>query len=37
LRSVVMLPVGYRDTDTDWLVNLKKVRKSTEDLVTIVE
>ena len=37
LRSCVMLPIGYRDTDSDWLVNLKKVRKSTEDLVTVVE
>jgi len=37
LRSCVMLPVGYRDTDNDWLVNLKKVRKSKEDLVTIIE
>lgn len=37
LRSCVMLPVGYRDTDKDWLVNLKKVRKSTEDLVTVIE
>ena len=37
LRSAVMLPIGYRDTDSDWLVNLKKVRKSTEDLVTIIE
>ena len=37
LRSVVMLPVGYRDAEADWLVNLKKVRKSTEDLVTVVE
>jgi len=37
LRSCVMLPIGYRDTDTDWLVNLKKVRKSTEDLVTVIE
>ena len=37
LRSCVLLPIGYRDADTDWLVNLKKVRKSTEDLVTIVE
>lgn len=37
LRSSVMLPVGYRDTDNDWLVNLVKVRKSTEDLVTIIE
>ena len=27
LRSIVMLPVGYRDADNDWLVNLKKVRR----------
>jgi nitroreductase len=37
LRSAVMLPIGYRDTKNDWLVNLKKVRKSTEDLVTVIE
>ncbi len=37
LRSCVMLPIGYRDTDSDWLVSLKKVRKSTEDLVTVIE
>jgi len=37
LRSCVLLPIGYRDTDSDWLVNLKKVRKSTEDLVTVIE
>jgi len=37
LRSAVMLPVGYRDTENDWLVNLTKVRKSTEDLVTIIK
>jgi len=37
LRSCVMLPVGYRDTENDWLVNLKKVRKSREDLVTVVD
>ncbi len=36
LRSCVMLPVGYRDAEKDWLVNLKKVRKSTEDLVTVI-
>ena len=29
-----MLPLGYRDTDNDWLVNLTKVRKNREDLVT---
>ena len=34
LRSCVMLPLGYRDADKDWLVNLKKVRKSKEDLIT---
>ena len=37
LRSAVMLPIGYRDADNDWLVNLTKVRKSTEDLVTVIE
>jgi len=37
LRSAVMLPIGYRDADTDWLVNLVKVRKSTGDLVTVIE
>jgi len=37
LRSCVLLPIGYRDADKDWLVNLKKVRKSTEDLVTVIE
>ncbi|MFL1895252.1 NAD(P)H-dependent oxidoreductase [Aquimarina sp. 2-A2] len=37
LRSAVMLPIGYRDADSDWLVNLKKVRKSTEELVTVIE
>lgn len=36
LRSAVMLPIGYRDADSDWLVNLVKVRKSTEDLVTVI-
>ncbi len=37
LRSCVMLPVGYRNVESDWLVNLKKVRKSTKDLVTVIE
>lgn len=37
LRSVVLLPVGYRNADKDWLANLTKVRKSKEDLVTIIE
>ncbi|SIS72857.1 Nitroreductase [Zobellia uliginosa] len=37
LRSCVLLPIGYRDTNNDWLVNLVKVRKSTEDLVTVLD
>ena len=37
LRSCVLLPLGYRDPENDWLVNLKKVRKRREDLITEVE
>ncbi|MCF8714250.1 NAD(P)H-dependent oxidoreductase [Joostella atrarenae] len=37
LRSAVLLPLGYRETEKDWLVNLVKVRKSTEDLVTVID
>lgn len=36
LRSVILLPLGYRADEGDWLVNLKKVRRSTEDFVTEV-
>lgn len=37
LRSAVLLPIGYRQEDKDWLVNLVKVRKPMEDLVTVIE
>lgn len=37
LRSCVILPLGYRDTENDWLANLVKVRKNKEDLVKLVE
>jgi nitroreductase len=37
LRSCVILALGYRDAEKDWLVNLPKVRKSKEDLVTVFE
>ncbi|MGB5988300.1 MAG: nitroreductase family protein [Marinifilaceae bacterium] len=37
LRSCVMLPIGYRDVEKDWLVNLPKVRKSKEDLLNIID
>jgi nitroreductase len=33
LRSVAILPLGYRDADNDWLVNLKKVRRPREQFV----
>jgi hypothetical protein len=29
-----MLTLGYRDSEKDWLVDLPKVRKSKEDLIT---
>ncbi|WP_298497710.1 NAD(P)H-dependent oxidoreductase [uncultured Algibacter sp.] len=37
LRSAVLLPIGYRKEDEDWLVNLVKVRKPMEELVTVIE
>jgi nitroreductase len=37
LRSAVLLPIGYRKEDADWLVNLAKVRKPMKDLVTVIE
>jgi nitroreductase len=37
LRSCVILALGYRDSEKDWLVNLTKVRKSKEDLVTYID
>lgn len=37
LRSCVLLPLGYREAEKDWLVNLKKVRKPKEELITIVD
>ena len=37
LRSCVMLTLGYRDVEKDWLVNLKKVRKSRKSLITVID
>ncbi len=37
LRSVLILPLGYRDADKDWLVNLKKVRRSRENFITEIK
>ena len=36
LRSVTLLPLGYREAENDWLVNLKKVRKPKDEFVTKV-
>ena len=33
LKSVLLLPLGYREVEGDWLVNLKKVRRSKADFV----
>ncbi|MDW5288714.1 NAD(P)H-dependent oxidoreductase [Formosa sp. PL04] len=37
LRSAILLPLGYRDESSDWLANQVKVRKSTEDLITVLD
>lgn len=37
LRSVAILPLGYRQEDGDWLVKLKKVRRSRAQFVTEVK
>jgi nitroreductase/dihydropteridine reductase len=34
LRSVVILPLGYRAGEGDWLVNLKKVRRPRDQFIT---
>ena len=36
LRSTLLLPLGYKDADKDWLVNLVKVRKPMEELVNFI-
>lgn len=33
LRSVLLLPLGYRKADEDWLINLKKVRRTKESFI----
>lgn len=36
LRSVVLMPLGYRDESGDWLAPMGKVRKSRDTIVTEV-
>jgi len=33
LRSVILLPLGYRAAEGDWLASLKKVRRSRENFI----
>jgi len=37
LRSVVLLPLGYRDPSADWLLPMKKVRKPRDTIVTQID
>jgi nitroreductase len=37
LRSVAIMPLGYREADKDWLVNLPKVRRPASEFVTEVK
>ncbi len=37
LKSTVILPLGYRDTDNDWLVNKKKVRTPKAEFITEIK
>jgi nitroreductase len=37
LRSVVLVPLGYRAAEGDWLANLKKVRRPAAQFVTEVK
>jgi nitroreductase len=37
LRSVAIMPLGYREEAQDWLVKLKKVRRPREQFVTEVK
>jgi nitroreductase len=36
LHSVVILSLGYRDQDKDYLANAPKVRIATEEMVTMI-
>ncbi|UII25799.1 NAD(P)H-dependent oxidoreductase [Fulvivirga maritima] len=36
LKSAVILPLGYRAQEGDWLVNLKKVRTAKDEFVTYI-
>jgi len=37
LKSVLIMPIGYRDEDNDWQAKLKKVRKFPEDMIHYIK
>lgn len=37
LSAVVMLPLGYKDPEKDWINNQPKVRKDTKDLFEVIK
>jgi len=37
LKSVLMLPLGYRDVENDWLSKMKKVRHPKSEFVTFID
>lgn len=37
LKSVLLLPIGYKDAANDWQYGQKKVRKSADELFTILD
>ena len=37
LRSVILLPLGYRQEEGDWLVSLKKVRRTSSEFIHIMD
>lgn len=37
LRSVVLMALGYRDADNDWLVKLKKSRRPASEFFTVLK
>lgn len=36
LKSIVALPLGYRDEQNDWLIKLQKVRTPKDQFITVV-
>ncbi|MBP1675828.1 MAG: oxidoreductase family [Bacteroidetes bacterium] len=36
LKSIVSLPLGYRDEEGDWLIKLQKVRTPKDEFITVI-